>query len=78
MTGVGLTVTVTVNAAPVQLPAVGVTLYVAVTALAVLLTRLSFRLLWPDCAPVLPERPAPSVGALQSYVVPDGINPAGV
>jgi hypothetical protein len=37
--GLGLTVTVTVNVLPGQLPDVGVTVYVAVTALVVVLVR---------------------------------------
>ena len=53
----GLTVTLTIKAAPVQLPSgeVGVTLYTAVAAAAVVLLRLSYNILCPDSGPALPE-----------------------
>ncbi len=52
----GLTTTLTVKDPPVHVPGgeVGVTLYIAVAALAVVLVRLSFRVLCPDPAPELP------------------------
>ena len=62
----GLIVTVTVNTAPVvQLPDVGVTLYVAVDATDRLFARLSFNeaLPVPDAPPV---RPVPRVGVLHA------------
>ena len=74
----GSTVTVTVNTVPfVQLPEVGVTIYVAVVDTDRLLDRLSLNMLLPapDAPPV---RPAPSVGVLHEYVVPVGIVPVGV
>ena len=78
MIAAGFTVTVTVNGVPVHVPVadVGVTLYVAVTALAVLLLRLSVRMLLavPDVPPV---RPVPRVGAAHAYVVLAGIVPDG-
>ena len=60
MLATGLIVTATVNGAPVvQLPDVGVTLYVAVAATdkVLLLNRLSFRVVWPmpDAPPLRPE-----------------------
>lgn len=77
-TGVGFTVTVTVNAAPLQLPAVGVTLYVAVTEFVVTLVNSPLRSVWADAANP-PERPTLNVGVLQAYVVPAGmIVPVGV
>ena len=66
-------VTATLNAVPVQEPAVGVTLYVAVTGDEVVFTRLSV-IEPPDPAPELPENPEP-VGALHVYEVPDGMIP---
>jgi hypothetical protein len=78
-TGVGLTVTVTVNVLPVQVPDVGVTVYVAVSAEVVLLANVPFKL---DCAEAAtpPETPVAIAGMLHAYVVPDGIvpGPAGV
>ena len=72
----GLTVTVTVNIDPIQVPVVGVTLYVAVNAPAVVLLSVPFTVLWPDDdAP--PVKPLP-VGALHAYVVLLGIVPVGV
>jgi hypothetical protein len=64
---IGLTVTVTLNARPVQLlDRDGVTLYTAVAAAAVVFTRLSVRMLSPDSAPAVPERPVPSAGELHA------------
>ena len=75
----GFTVTVTVKAVPVHVPDVGVTLYVAVSATAAVLVRLSFTVLCPVCAPALPERAACIAGVDQAYVVPVGmIVPVGV
>ena len=77
MIAAGLTVTVTVNGVPVHVPVadVGVTLYVAVTALAVVLLRLSATVLpVPDAPPV---RPVPRVGVDHAYVVLAGIVPVG-
>ena len=56
----GFTVTLTVNAAPVQLPEVGVTLYTAVAADAVVLVRLSLTVVCPVSAPALPDMLAPA------------------
>ena len=78
MYAIGFTVTVTVNTLPlVHTPDAGVTLYVAVTAVAVVLVRLSFNTVLP--VPELPPvSPVPSVGDDQAYVVPPGIVPVGV
>ena len=59
ITGVGLTVTVTVNTAPVHVPEVGVTLYAAVWAVAVVLVSVPFTVLWPD-ADAPPVKPVPA------------------
>jgi hypothetical protein len=61
----GLTVTVTVKATPLQLPEVGVTLYVAVSAEAAVLVRMPFRVLWP-VPDDPPDRSPASVGALHA------------
>jgi hypothetical protein len=68
--GFGLTVTVTVNVLPAQVPDVGVTVYVAVTAPDVVLINVPLILLWlvPAAPPV---NPVPD-GVLQLYVVPAG------
>ena len=70
----GLTVTVTVNAVPVQFPDDGVTIYVAVCAVLVGFVRvplitLAFVALNP------PVNPPVTLGALQLYVVPAGTIP---
>jgi hypothetical protein len=74
MDGIGFTVTVTVNVAPTQEPAspeVGVTVYVAVATLLVVLVSVPeiFEAPLPEVPPVnpLPE------GADQLYFVPDGM-----
>ena len=72
MIAAGFTTTLTVKAAPVHVPAVAVTLYVAVTADVVVLVRSSFTVLRPDSAPALPLKPVPD-GADHAYVVPVGI-----
>jgi hypothetical protein len=59
MIAAGFTTALTVKVAPVQVPEAGVTLYVAVTAAAVVLLRSSFIAVCVDCAPVLPENPLP-------------------
>ena len=74
MAGLGLTVTVTVNVGPTQLPnnidEVGVTVYVAVTAALVVLV--SVPLMFNAPAPAAPPvNPAPA-GAAQLYSVPAG------
>ena len=65
MEALGLTVTVTVNTAPVHEPDVGVTTYAAVTAAVVVLVRLSLIVacVLPDTPPV---RPVPRVGTVQA------------
>ena len=56
MMAAGLTVTVTVNTVPVQLPDVGVILYVAVSAPAAPLLSVAVRLLpVPAAAPVMSD-----------------------
>jgi hypothetical protein len=68
-------VAVKVKTEPVQLPDVGVTLYVAVTAPEVLLVKVPvIALPEPDAPPVRPE---PIVGLFHAYVVPLGIVPVG-
>jgi hypothetical protein len=72
--GFGLTVTVTVNVAPVQLPDFGVTVYVAVATLFVGLVRVppiaaAFE---PAVPPVIPPV---TEGAAHEYNVPDGTIP---
>ena len=62
--GLGLTVMVTVNAAPAQLPDVGVTVYVAVCGVFVGLVRLPVML--AAAAPAAPPvRPPVTTGAAQ-------------
>jgi hypothetical protein len=58
----GFMVTLTLNAAPEQVPGgeVGVTLYTAVAAVALVLVRLSLTVLCPDSAPALPVKPLPA------------------
>ena len=76
----GLTVTVTVNGEPTQLPGgeVGVTTNVAVRLLAVVLVNVLVRVLLPAAPDAPPVRPACLVGALHAYVVPVGTMPVGV
>ena len=74
----GFTVTLTLNTVPEHVPGgdVGVTLYTAVTADALVLVSVPFTVLWPDDdAP--PVKPLP-VGVLHAYVVLLGIVPVGV
>ena len=74
----GFTVIVTVNTVPfVQLPEVGVTIYVAVAGLTVVLVSVlvTVAVPAPDAPPVMP---LPRVGVPHAYVVPDGITPVGV
>ncbi len=72
-----MTVTVTVNTVPVQVPDVGVTVYVAVSATAAVLVRLSFNVVWPVCAPPALLKSDCRVGALHAYLVPVAIVPLG-
>ena len=76
MVAAGLITALTVNVEPVQLPDVGVTLYTAVAAFAVVLVSVPFTSLWPvpDAPPVM----LAPVGLLHAYVVPAGIVPVGV
>jgi hypothetical protein len=70
----GFTVTVIANAAPVQLPDNGVTVYVAVCDTFVGLVNVPVTLAAP--APVVPPvSPPVTIGALQLYVVPAGTIP---
>ncbi len=73
--GLGLTVIVTVNAAPTQLPDVGVTVYVAVWLVFVGLVRVPKMLAWlvPAAPPVIPPV---TTGAGHVYVVPAGTIPS--
>jgi hypothetical protein len=69
--GFGLTVTVTVNVAPVQLAVEGVTVYVAVWAVLVGFVSVPVMLAPLPAAP--PVRPPVTTGIPQLYVVPAGI-----
>jgi hypothetical protein len=71
--GLGFTVTVTVKSVPAQLPDFGVTVYMAVCAVLVVLVRvpLMFEASLPASPPV---NPVPA-GADQLYVVPAGTIP---
>ena len=70
-TGLGLTVTVTVKLLPGQAPDVGVTVYVAVCAVLVVLVSVPVMLVPEPAAP--PVIPPVTVGAVQEYVVPAGM-----
>ena len=74
ITATGFTVTVTVNGVPVQVPDVGVTVYVAVCTALVGFTSVWLMILAPvaDTPPVVPPV---TIGADQLYVVPDGTIP---
>jgi hypothetical protein len=77
-TGIGFTVTVTVNVAPGQPFALGVTVYTAVSGVVVLeLDKVWLIDAWPTACAVPPVTSAPIVGAVQVYVIPTG-TPAGV
>ena len=77
--GTGSTVTVTVKTVPVvQLPDVGVTLYVAVDTDVVVLVRVLVTVAVPVPPEAPPVRPVPSIGLAHVYVVPVGIVPVGV
>jgi hypothetical protein len=71
--GFGLTVTVTVNVAPGQLPEVGVTVYVAVCAVFVGLISVPVILAPAPATP--PVRPPVTTGAVHVYAVPAGTMP---
>ena len=73
----GSTDTVTVNAEPVQLPVVGVIVYVAVSTPDVALVSVPFSVFWPD-ADAPPVTPASVAGLDHEYVVPVPIVPVGV
>jgi len=73
----GFTTTLTVNAAPVQMPELGVTLYTAVAAFAVVLVSVPVRVALPAAPEAPPVMFAPA-GVLHAYVVPVGIVPVGV
>ena len=75
MTAVGLIVTVTVNAAPVQLPDNGVTEYVAICAIFVGFVKLPLMSM-AFVALIPPVRPPVTVGTLQLYNVPCGTIPS--
>jgi hypothetical protein len=72
--GHGLTVTVTVKGVPVQLPDVGVTVYVAVCAVFVGFKRVPDMFAWlvPVAPPVMPPV---TTGNPQVYKVPAGTMP---
>ena len=74
--GLGLTVIVTVNGAPVvQVPDVGVTLYVTDSGMLELLFSVPSNELRPAPEPP-PVTPTPD-GAAHAYVVPTGTAPTG-
>jgi hypothetical protein len=71
--GLGFTVTVTVKLVPVQLPAAGVIVYIAVCVEFVGLVNVPLMLApIPDTPPV---RPPVTIGASQLYDVPAGTTP---
>ena len=71
--GTGLMVTVKVNNAPVQLPVIGVIIYVAVCTVLVELVKVpDINDPVPDCPP---DTPPVTVGKPQLYVVPTGAIP---
>ena len=72
--GVGLIVTVTLNTKPVQLPVIGVTKYVAVLAMFVVLASVPIISDLGDTCVAPPVNPVP-VGADQLYNVPAGTTP---
>ena len=72
--GVGLIVTVTLNTKPVQLPVIGVTKYVAVLAMLVVLASVPMMSDLGDTCVAPPVNPVP-VGADQLYNVPAGTTP---
>ena len=74
ISALGFTVTVTVNVAPVQLPVIGVTIYVPVFTLVDSLFKspVILEALVPDAPPVIPPV---TLGALQLYKVPAGTIP---
>jgi hypothetical protein len=75
ISGVGLTVTTTVNAAPSPQPRiVGITVYVAVCTLLVLFNKLPYMPSWPDLdsPPVIV---AVTCGSDHLYFVPNGTIP---
>ena len=73
MVVVGFTVTTTLNDVPEQLPVVGVTEYVAVTADAPVFVKVPEILVW--AVPVAPPVNPVPVGVAQLYVVPVGTVP---
>ena len=75
ITAVGLIVTVNVNVDPIQVPVIGVTVYVAVLAIFVVFVKppLILATATPCAAP--PVNPVP-VGAVQVYKVPTGTTPS--
>ena len=73
ITGAGFTVTVVVKIAPAQPAFFGVTWYVNVETPLVVFVKVSLTELWFVCEPKLTTDPnGLIVGAVQSYVVPDG------
>jgi hypothetical protein len=73
--GVGFNVTITVNAAPVQLPDNGVTLYVTVWVVFVRLLNKPNTVVGLFVADVPPVTVPVNVGALQLYTLPSGTMP---
>jgi len=71
MTGVGFTLTTTVKGLPVQVPDVGVTVYVAVCVTDVVLVILSFNVDCPDAA-VPEESPELTLGKDHAYLIGSG------
>jgi hypothetical protein len=71
--GFGFTVTVIVKFVPVQLPAVGVTVYTAVCVEFVGLVKVPLMLAPEPATP--PVRPPVTIGAAQLYVMPGGTTP---
>ena len=73
--GVGLSVTITVNAAPVQLPDNGVTLYVTVWVVFVRLLNNPNTVVGLFVADAPPVTVPVNVGTLQLYTLPSGTIP---
>ena len=73
--GVGFNVTITVNAAPVQLPDNGVTLYVTVCVVFVRLLNNPNTVVGLFVADAPPVTVPVNVGALQLYTLPSGTIP---
>ena len=75
ITAVGLIVTVNVNVDPIQVPVIGVTVYVAVLAIFVVFVKPPLILATATPCEAPPVNPVP-VGAVHVYKVPTGTTPS--